>query len=323
MMRALVSARYAFTVVRKPLRRVAGTGPTAVLTRWHLAVVDGTASVTTRVSYTLSSRKSAPPRPRPLAGGATRSVRCPPRHGRMTTSREDRGPVFVTGGEGIQRRPGWTRIDAGPSGLESIPWEHRAGIPRRSRKARFVTATDVSSTQPASESAEEIEALTTPHRPDDWSDLDQTGRGHHPGPRRGRRAEGRQRPPGHRDVARAARLRSCSSASCVHDPSGPGLGRPRPLRPLLRALEPDAVPAAVPRRLRPGDRGPRGAAHLGLADAGPPRVRPHPGRRDHHRPAGPGPRLRGRDGDGRPPRARSVRPRRRAPARARSTTTSS
>jgi transketolase len=36
-----------------------------------------------------------------------------------------------------------------------------------------VTATDVSSTQPASESAEEIEALTTPHRPDDWSDLDQ------------------------------------------------------------------------------------------------------------------------------------------------------
>ena len=36
-----------------------------------------------------------------------------------------------------------------------------------------MTATDVSSTQPASESAEEIEALTTPHRPDDWSDLDQ------------------------------------------------------------------------------------------------------------------------------------------------------
>src|SRR4051794_27825989 len=172
MMRALVSARYAFTVVRKPLRRVAGTGPTAVLTGWHLAVVDGTASVTTRVSYTLSSRKSAPPRPRPLAGGATRSVRCPPRHGRVTTTMRI-GPVFVTGREGIQRRPAWTRIDAGPSGLESIPWEHRPGIPRRSRKARFVTATDVSSTQPASESAEEIEALTTPHRPDDWSDLDQ------------------------------------------------------------------------------------------------------------------------------------------------------
>jgi transketolase len=36
-----------------------------------------------------------------------------------------------------------------------------------------VTATDVSSTQPASESPEEIEALTTPHMPEDWSDLDQ------------------------------------------------------------------------------------------------------------------------------------------------------
>ena len=36
-----------------------------------------------------------------------------------------------------------------------------------------MTATDVSSTQPASESPDEIEALITPHRPDDWSDLDQ------------------------------------------------------------------------------------------------------------------------------------------------------
>jgi transketolase len=44
---------------------------------------------------------------------------------------------------------------------------------RKPRKARFVTATDVSSTQPASESPDEIEALTTAHRPDDWSDLDQ------------------------------------------------------------------------------------------------------------------------------------------------------
>jgi transketolase len=36
-----------------------------------------------------------------------------------------------------------------------------------------VTATDVSNTQPASEDPEEIQALLTPHRPDDWSDLDQ------------------------------------------------------------------------------------------------------------------------------------------------------
>ena len=36
-------------------------------------------------------------------------------------------------------------------------------------------------------------------------------------------------------------------------------------------------------------RRPGGAAHLGLADPGPPGVPPHDGRRDHHRPAGPGP----------------------------------
>jgi transketolase len=36
-----------------------------------------------------------------------------------------------------------------------------------------VTTTDVDSTRPASESPDEIAALTTPHRPDDWSDLDE------------------------------------------------------------------------------------------------------------------------------------------------------
>jgi transketolase len=36
-----------------------------------------------------------------------------------------------------------------------------------------VTTTDVDSTRPASESPDEIAALTTPHRPDDWSDIDQ------------------------------------------------------------------------------------------------------------------------------------------------------
>jgi transketolase len=35
-----------------------------------------------------------------------------------------------------------------------------------------VTTTDVEGTHPASESADEIAALTTPHRPDDWSDID-------------------------------------------------------------------------------------------------------------------------------------------------------
>ena len=46
----------------------------------------------------------------------------------------------------------------------------------------------------------------------------------------------------------------------------------------------------------------------GSQDPGPPGVRPHRRRGDHHRPAGPGRRQRGRHGDGRPLRARPVRP---------------
>ncbi len=52
--------------------------------------------------------------------------------------------------------------------------------------------------------------------------------------------------------------------------------------------------------------------HLGVDHPRPPGVRPDPGRGGHHRAARPGHRQRGRHGDGRPPRARPVRPRRRA-----------
>src|SRR3954447_9911891 len=62
-------------------------------------------------------------------------------------------------------------------GPESIPWEHRPGrdapVSADAQEGTFVTATEVSSTQPASEDPDEIQALLTPHRPDDWSDLDQ------------------------------------------------------------------------------------------------------------------------------------------------------
>ena len=93
-------------------------------------------------------------------------------------------------------------------------------------------------------------------------------------------------------------------------PQRPALGRPRPLRALDGPLEPDALRAALPLRLRHGARRPEGAAHMGFADAGSPRGRPHPRRRDDDRPAGPGRRQRRRHGDGRPARARPVRPRR-------------
>ncbi len=59
-------------------------------------------------------------------------------------------------------------------------------------------------------------------------------------------------------------------------------------------------------------RRPEGVPHLGLDHPRPPGARADARRRDHHRPARPGPRQRRRHGDGRPPRARPARPRRRA-----------
>ena len=70
-----------------------------------------------------------------------------------------------------------------------------------------------------------------------------------------------------------------------HDPTDPHWLGPRPVRAVLRPLQPHPVHPALPVRLRPGARRPQGAAHLGLADPGPPGVRAHRRRRDHHRPA--------------------------------------
>ena len=79
-----------------------------------------------------------------------------------------------------------------------------------------------------------------------------------------------------------------------HDPADVHwLGRDRFILSAGHSLA-DAVRAALPRRVRARARRPEGAAHLGLADPRPPRVRPHRRRRDHHRPARPGPRLRRR-----------------------------
>jgi len=86
-------------VVSRPPRRVAGTGPTAVLTRWHLAVVDVLASGTTGVSYTLSSG-SLHPRGPARSRGAPPGV-CGVRHVTARRREDDRRPVSVTGREGI------------------------------------------------------------------------------------------------------------------------------------------------------------------------------------------------------------------------------
>ena len=107
-----------------------------------------------------------------------------------------------------------------------------------------------------------------------------------------------------------------------HDPTDPGWLGPRPVRALLRPLQPDALHPALPVRLRPGARRPPGAAHVGLAHPGPPRARAHRRRRDHDRPARPGRRQRGRAWRWPPAASAACSTPTPPPARARSTTRS-
>ena len=89
---------------------------------------------------------------------------------------------------------------------------------------------------------------------------------------------------------------------------GPRLAEPGPLRPVRRPREHAPVLDAPPDRLRGLPRRPQELPPVGLDHPGPPGVRPHPGRRGHHRPAGPGPRQRrGHGHRGAPPR-RGVQP---------------
>ena len=137
------------------------------------------------------------------------------------------------------------------------------------------------------------------------------GGGHRPPAGRRRRAEGGQRAPRDGDEPRPAGLPALPAGDAPR-PHRSGVGRPRPVHPFQRALLADPVLPAVPVRLRAGALRPRVAANVGLPHPGPPRVPPHRRRRDHHRTAGPGRGQRRGHGHGRPPRARPVRPGRRA-----------
>ncbi len=96
-----------------------------------------------------------------------------------------------------------------------------------------------------------------------------------------------------------------------HDPTDATLARPRPLRAVLRALEPDALHPALPQRVRADARRSAPVPVVGQPHSRPSGARSHDRRRDHHWSARPGRRQRGRHGDGRSPRAWPVRPRRR------------
>ncbi len=115
----------------------------------------------------------------------------------------------------------------------------------------------------------------------------QAGRRYGPGPGHGLRAEGRQRPSGHGHEPGAGGVPALPEADAAR-PVRPGLDRPRPFRALPRPHLADALHPALPVRLRARTRRPQVVPHLGLAHPRPPRARPHRGRGDHHRPAGPG-----------------------------------
>ena len=93
-----------------------------------------------------------------------------------------------------------------------------------------------------------------------------------------------------------------------HAPTQPGLAQPRPVRAVGRSRVDAPVLAAPPDRLRRQPRRPQVVPPVGLDHAGPPGVRPDAGRRGDDRPARPGPRQRGRDGDRRAPARRRVQP---------------
>ncbi len=95
------------------------------------------------------------------------------------------------------------------------------------------------------------------------------GRGHRPCSRRGRRTESRKRPPGHGDEPRACRLHPLPEGDAAR-PRGRRVDRPRPVRPLRRALQPDPLHPALPGRLRPGAGRPQGLPHLGSKTPGHP-----------------------------------------------------
>jgi len=93
------------------------------------------------------------------------------------------------------------------------------------------------------------------------------------------------------------------SAGLIRGRSVAGSG---PVRAPGRAHQPDALHPVVPVRVRAGDRGPGGTAHLGLEDCRTPGIPAYPRRRDHHRATRSKPSCGRRNDDGRAQGARAT-----------------
>ena len=141
-----------------------------------------------------------------------------------------------------------------PSGNASALFLVRMKACGRSAAPECARSTGVRSTPPVSAPVTDMwrGALTQGEQQADHlrPRVDRSGpasRRHRPSAGHGRRAEGRQRPPGHGDGPRSRRLPALPEAHAAR-PGRPRLDGPRPVRPLRGPLQPDSLHPALPGR---------------------------------------------------------------------------
>ena len=267
-----------------------------------------------------ATARSARARPAPAGPGGADAPRRPAR--RRPSSRCARGRAPYPCRRGVPGlappAPGTMVGDARP-----VRRQDTSRSPRTTRASRQAPGTRLVTPATAPQRARAAPAVGTPlsshglagkeradvNAPLEWTDLDRPRRRHRARAGGRRRREGRQRPPRHRDQPRPAAYLLYQRVM-RHDPTDPtGSAATASSSPPGTRASPSTSSSTWPGYGLELSR-PRGAAHLGLADPRPPRVRPHQGRRDHHRTARPGHRQLGRLRHGRPARARPARPRR-------------
>ena len=110
----------------------------------------------------------------------------------------------------------------------------------------------------------------------------------HPRPQYGRRRESQIRPP-RRPHGHGRHGRCAMEPPFAPQPGQPQVVRPRPFRALQRPRLHAPVRAVAPHRLRPAHGRVEELPPVGQQNGRTPRIWRHTGRRNHHRPAGPGP----------------------------------
>ena len=160
-----------------------------------------------------------------------------------------------------RRRPEPSRVDS----VNDAANDARRGLRRLPRAALGYVVDQAC--RPEESTGDHSRRDLRPYPPQPPRRLDRCGLGrgrHRPGAGGGCGAEGRQRPPRHGDEPGAAGLHAVPAPDAPR-PQRRALAGPRPVRAVVRALQPDAVHPAVPGRVRPGAGRHRVAADLEVA----------------------------------------------------------